>query len=147
MVTGIAGVAAPPATPRPPAAASLATPQELPDEPANVPSANHHAVQAACAEPLGRLAEELALCRKYYEATFPNQPVQRLIFIGGEAHQRSLCQQIARQLGVAAQVGDPLSRMARIEEPAEGELDRRTPQPAWAVAVGLSMGPAAPPVN
>jgi type IV pilus assembly protein PilM len=100
-------------------------------------------VDAACAEPLAKLIEELGLCRRYCEATFPNQPIQRLIFVGGEARQRGLCQQIAMQMGLAAQVGDPLVRMGRTCEvsPASG-IDRRQPQPGWAVAIGLSMGQA-----
>ena len=98
-------------------------------------------VDQACREPLTRLVEELSLCRRYYEAAFHNQPVQRLIFVGGEANQRGLCQHIAREMGVAAQVGDPLARMAK-SSPAglEEYIDRRVAQPAWAVAMGLSMG-------
>ena len=100
-------------------------------------------VDEACREPLAKLVEELALCRRYYETTFPTQPVERLIFVGGEAHQRLLCQHIAREMGVAAQVGDPLARMGKFSEPGiESVIDRRVPQPTWTVALGLSMGPA-----
>ena len=97
---------------------------------------------------MGELAQkivgELDLCRRYYEATFPNKPVQRLLFVGGEARQRSLCAHVARELGLAAQIGDPMVRMGRISEiGVESGMDRRQPQPAWAVAIGLSMGPVA----
>jgi hypothetical protein len=45
-------------------------------------------------------------------------------------------------MGLAAQVGDPLVRMGRISEIGiESGIDRRQPQPGWAVAIGLSMGP------
>ena len=99
-------------------------------------------VEDACREPLGRLIEELELCRRYQEATFPQKPVGRLIFVGGEARQKMLCQQIARQMGLAAQVGDPLVRVGKNAELGiECGIDRRQPQPGWAVAVGLSMGP------
>ncbi|HEY8666214.1 MAG TPA: pilus assembly protein PilM [Tepidisphaeraceae bacterium] len=105
-------------------------------------------VEQACAEPLNKLISELDLCRRYYEATFPNKPVERLIFVGGEARQRGLCQQIARQMSLAAQVGDPLVRMGRISEVGiESGIDRRQPQPGWAVAIGLSLGPAGPQEN
>lgn len=98
--------------------------------------------EAACREPVGRLIEELDLCRRYYESTFPNKPVERIVFVGGEARNRSLCQHIARELGVAAQVGDPLIRMGRISDVSiESGIDRRQPQPAWATAIGLSLGP------
>ncbi|HEX8521875.1 MAG TPA: pilus assembly protein PilM [Tepidisphaeraceae bacterium] len=96
----------------------------------------------ACQEPLRRLVEELNLSRRYYESTFPEKPIDRLIFIGGEARQRALCQQVAREMGLAAQIGDPLVRMGRISDiSVESGIDRRQPQPSWAVAIGLSMGP------
>jgi type IV pilus assembly protein PilM len=101
-------------------------------------------VEQACQTPLNKLTEELDLCRRYYEATFPSTPVDRLIFVGGEARHRSLCQQVAQNLSLAAQVGDPLVRMGRVSNISpESGIDRRQPQPAWAVAIGLSLGPAA----
>jgi type IV pilus assembly protein PilM len=101
-------------------------------------------LEQGCREPLMKLVEELTLCRRYHEATFPNRPIERLIFLGGEARQRSLCQSIARELGVAAQIGDPLARMGRTTEVGiESGIDRRLPQPSWGVAIGLSMGPVA----
>jgi type IV pilus assembly protein PilM len=104
----------------------------------------HVQVEQACGEPLTRLIEELSLCRRYHESTFPNRPVDRLIFIGGEARQRWLCQRIARQMQLAAQIGDPMVRMNRTTEVGiESGIDRRHPQPGWAVALGLTMGPAA----
>ncbi len=98
-------------------------------------------VSEACQEPIHRLVEELTLCRRYYESTFPDKPIDRMIFVGGEARQRALCQQVAREMGLAAQIGDPLVRMGRISDlSVECGIDRRQPQPAWAVAIGLSMG-------
>lgn len=100
------------------------------------------AVRDALREPLNKLIDELDLCRRYYEATFPDRPVERAIFIGGEAKNRLLCQDVARGLGLAAQVGDPLARMGRISDiRPESGIDRRQQQPNWAVAIGLSMGP------
>jgi Tfp pilus assembly PilM family ATPase len=94
---------------------------------------------------VNRLIEEIELCRRYYEGTFPSKPIERLIFVGGEAKQRSICQHIARQMQLAAQVGDPLVRMGRISDLGlETGIDRRLPQPAWAVAIGLSMGAPVP---
>ena len=108
----------------------------------NDPNAQLERVTAACEEPLRKLVHELDLCRRYHESTFPNKPVARLVFVGGEARQRVLCQSIAQQLGIAAQVGDPMVRMGRVSEVGiESGIDRRSPQPSWAVAIGLSMGP------
>ena len=101
-------------------------------------------VESACKDPLGRLIEELELCRRYYESTFPKNPIDRLVFIGGEARQKSLCQQIARRMGLAAQVGDPMVRLNKNSDMGiDNGIDRRQPQPGWAVAIGLSMGPGA----
>ena len=72
-------------------------------------------VDRAYEEPLQRLVGELSLCRRYHEATFPSLPVGRLIFVGGEARHRSLCQNIARQMDLAAQIGDPMVRF--VEDP------------------------------
>lgn len=100
-------------------------------------------VEQACREPLAKLIEELDLCRRYHESTFSMHAINRLVFVGGEARHRSLCQQIARHMSLAAQVGDPMVRMGRTSEVGvESGMDRRQPQPSWAVAIGLSMGPA-----
>lgn len=99
-------------------------------------------VETAVREPLQKLIEELDMCRRYHEATFPSAPVDKLLFVGGEARQKGLCAYVARELGLAASVGDPLARMAKgTELPPDSGLDRRGPQPGWAVALGLSMGP------
>jgi Tfp pilus assembly PilM family ATPase len=100
-------------------------------------------VDLACREALGKLTEELDLCRRYHESTFSTRPIDRLVFVGGEARHRNLCQQIARQMSLAAQVGDPMVRMGRTSDVGvESGIDRRQPQPSWAVAIGLSMGPS-----
>lgn len=103
--------------------------------------AHRQEIEQASSAPLARLVEELALCRRYHEATFPNRPVDRLVFVGGEARHRWLCQSVARELGIAAQVGDPMARISRAGSVGmECGMDRRLPQPAWAIAIGLSMG-------
>ena len=99
-------------------------------------------VEQACREPLNKLIDELVLCRRYHEATFPNSLVDRLVFVGGEARHRNLCQGIAKGLDLAAQVGDPMVRMGRMSDIGpESGVDRRLPQPDWSCALGLSMGP------
>ncbi len=90
---------------------------------------------------LERLVEELELCRRYHDAAFPNRPIERLVFVGGGARQRAWCQYVARRLNIAAQVGDALSQIAKpADQLVVGSVDMRQPQPAWAVALGLSLG-------
>lgn len=121
----------PPAAPAPPAAAAPLAQRD--------PQAVK--LEQACLEPLGRLIDELNLCRRYHEATFPHRPINRLVFVGGEARQRWLCQHVARHMQLAAQIGDPMVRMSRTTDVGvESGLDRRQPQPGWAVALGLTMG-------
>jgi len=89
---------------------------------------------------LETLVEELELCRRYHEATFPDQMIERLVFVGGGALQREWCQNIARQMNIAAQVGDPLQRLTKAEGVERvGAVDLRQAQPAWTVAIGLSL--------
>jgi Tfp pilus assembly PilM family ATPase len=89
---------------------------------------------------LAALVDELELCRRYYEATFPNLPIERIVFVGGGASQRNWCQYIARSLNIAAVVGDPLQRLTRTPGVERvGDLDLRQAAPAWTAAIGLSL--------
>ena len=88
-------------------------------------------IEQACRDPLNKLIHELEGCRRYYEATFPNKPVDRLVFVGGEAKHRNLCQHIAREMGLAAQVGDPMVRLSKVAEiPPDAGIDPTQPQPS-----------------
>ena len=91
----------------------------------------------AAGEAIESLGHELAMCIRYYQSTFPEKPIERAIFIGGEARRTDLCQSIARMLRLPAQLGDPLARL--------GGLDRSGlaagPHPGWAVACGLCTAP------
>lgn len=96
------------------------------------------------AGPLDALADELTQCLRYYESVFRNQAIERAIFLGGQAHDKRLCQAIAQRLNMPAQIGDPLVRVGRPQGAGlDSSVDRREPQPRWAVAVGLSLGAAA----
>jgi Tfp pilus assembly PilM family ATPase len=91
----------------------------------------------AAGEAIESLGHELAMCIRYYQSTFPEKPIDRAIFIGGEARRTDLSQSIARMLRLPAQLGDPLARL--------GGLDRSGlpagPHPGWAVACGLCSAP------
>jgi len=92
-------------------------------------------------EPVGELSHEVNQCLRYHESIFRNQEVERLVFLGGQAHDRRLCQTIAQRLNLPAQVGDPLVQVDRTGAMTLGtELGGSGPQPAWAVAVGLGLG-------
>jgi type IV pilus assembly protein PilM len=93
------------------------------------------------AEPLDTLTDEIQLCLRYHQNVFPGRRPNRVVFVGGEARHTALCQHIARVLKTAAHVADPLSRLSRTgREPVAG-VDINQPQPGWAVALGLCLGP------
>lgn len=120
----------------------------VPNPRADVDPESAEAGQMRLAQAAGRpivqkMVEEIDLCRRYYESTFPSAPINRLVFVGGEARQRGLCQQIARELNLAAQIGDPLIRMGKhCDISSDSGIEVTQPQPGWTVAIGLSMGAA-----
>ncbi len=108
-----------------------------------VKSEQAEAVQTACTEQVERLARELTYCVRYYQSLHPDRPLERVVFLGGEAHQRSVCQQVARALRLPAQLGDPMLRMHRSHAGADcGDLVAGVPAPEWSVAFGCSLSDA-----
>jgi type IV pilus assembly protein PilM len=97
------------------------------------------AIGQAIAGEVDRLGRELAMCVRYYGSVFHGSQVQRLIFLGGEANQHQLCQQIAQRLGISAQIGDPFARVLRGDNGIDASIERDGPQPAWAVAMGCAL--------
>jgi type IV pilus assembly protein PilM len=92
-------------------------------------------------EALEIITDEISMCLRYYDAMFPGRRIDRAIFVGGESAHRGLCQSIARALRLPAQVADPLARIARTGTEPVKDVDLRTAQPGWAVAMGLCLGP------
>lgn len=89
------------------------------------------------------IIDELQLSARYHHSLFPDRPIEKLVFLGGESRQVALCQRIARALRIGAQLGDPLARMVRVSQgrPPIG-ADMRQPQPGWAVPMGLCLSEA-----
>lgn len=105
------------------------------------PPAGFSTDQFDLSDQLEVLTDEVAGCLRYYEAIFPGRKVQRAILFGGESRHRGLCQQVARRIRLAAQVADPVARMARTGNEACVGVDFSQPQPGWTVAFGLSLCP------
>ncbi|MCC7146467.1 MAG: pilus assembly protein PilM [Phycisphaeraceae bacterium] len=96
--------------------------------------------KAAENDTLECLIDELQLSLRYHQSLFPGRPVEKLVFLGGEANQTQACQQIAQRLRIGAQLGDPLARLVRATAGhAPLGVDLRRPQPGWAVPLGLSL--------
>ena len=89
------------------------------------------------------LIDEMRLTLRHHRSRHPDRPVDKIVFVGGEATRRDLCQRLARSLGVAAQLGDPFARLDRsgLAGPPTG-IDLSRPQPGWAVPLGLCLSDA-----
>ncbi|MBN1764707.1 MAG: pilus assembly protein PilM [Sedimentisphaerales bacterium] len=87
-----------------------------------------------------RLGAELRSCARYHDLVFQNMPIARVIFLGGKAKDKQKCQNLAKSLGLPAQLGDPI---ARIEEDSRfgphSDLEPERNNSDWAVAFGLSI--------
>jgi len=95
----------------------------------------------ALAEVAGSIADELSMCVRYHQSLFRGQPINRIIFVGGEARNIPLCQHIARELQLPAQLGDPLARYEHKRSLRTPGLALGQPQPGWAVVCGLGNAP------
>jgi Tfp pilus assembly PilM family ATPase len=89
------------------------------------------------------LLDELQMSVRYHQSTFPDKPIEKLIFLGGESRHVWVCQKIARALRIGAQLGDPIARLVRVNAVDETEgVDLQQPQPGWAVPMGLCLSEA-----
>ena len=89
------------------------------------------------------LIDDLRLSIRYYKTIFPDKPIRKLVFLGGESHDVEICKTLARSVGLAAQLGDPLMGVDTRGGPAEfadGGGDH--PRPEWAVSLGLCFSEA-----
>lgn len=110
-------------------------------QPQPQPAAN--ADKAAETDTVECLVDELQLCLRYHQSLFADSPIERLVFLGGESRNTRICQTIARSVRIAAQLGDPLARIARISQAkAATGVNLDQPQPGWAVPVGLCLSEA-----
>jgi Tfp pilus assembly PilM family ATPase len=91
-------------------------------------------------DPLECLIEELQMGVRYHRSMYPDRPIEKLVFIGGESNHASTCQQIAKTLRIGAQLGDPLARMNGGSDSSKTvNVDMTEPQPGWAVPYGLCL--------
>lgn len=87
------------------------------------------------------IADELSMGIRYHGSLFRGGQIDRMIFLGGEARNIVLCQQIAKELRLPAQLGDPLTRLEAKKSLRTPGLSLGQPQPGWAVVCGLCVAP------
>lgn len=92
-------------------------------------------------EAVETLTDEVNMCTRYYATQGTGKRVERVVFLGGEARHKGLCQQIAKKLRLTARLVDPMARVHRTgSEPAIG-VDLKEQQPAWAAVLGMCLSP------
>lgn len=105
------------------------------NNPAKSPAGN----ETRESEAIDCLLDELHLSIRYVQAMLPQHPIDRIIFLGGKANDHALCQYLARNLNLAAQLGDPAAQIPRApaghcpEEWKDGQS-----LTSWSVALGLA---------
>lgn len=91
-------------------------------------------------ETLECIVDELQMCIRYYKTLFPDRGIDKLVFVGGESRHREVCATIAKSVGIGAQLGDPLARLAKAgRSKGSHAVDFSQPQPGWSVPLGLCL--------
>ncbi len=87
------------------------------------------------------ITDELSMCARYHHSLFRDRKIDKIVFLGGEARNIMLCQHVARELRLPAQLGDPLTRFEVKRSLKTPGLALGQPQPGWAVPCGLCSAP------
>lgn len=98
-------------------------------------------VNVDLSELLDTISDELSMSLRYHQSLFKGRPIDRTVFVGGEARQTWLCQHMVKNLRTPAQLGDPLARYQSHGVSETPGLTLGQPQPGWAVACGLCNAP------
>jgi len=81
---------------------------------------------------LGHFVDEVESCMRYHTSLARGARVNRLLFLGEEAHDKALVRVIGAGLSIPCEVGDPVALV--------GEMGKRDAvEPELAVAVGLGL--------
>ncbi len=87
------------------------------------------------------LSEEIRGCIRYHDLLFNSEPIRNVVFLGGQSKNRMLSQKLARNLGLPAQLGDPLGRIdPQSRTGSHSDVPPGETHSDWAVAFGLSLG-------
>ncbi len=84
-----------------------------------------------------RMCREIQLCLRYFAVTFRGQRPESITFVGGDAHEPVLMAILGENIDIPCTIGHPLRGVHQAD--LIGGPDRRTFQPAWAVAAGLAL--------
>lgn len=93
------------------------------------------------AEAMDIIADEVRMSLRLHASKFPTMKVDRLVFLGGECRSRLICNHIARVVRMTGHTADPFRKVQRPAGESPAGLDLSTPQPAWALAMGVCLSP------
>lgn len=83
-----------------------------------------------------RFIRELEACRQFFNNTYNQMNIERMIFLSGQNVDRGICAIIAKQVDIPAQMGDCLGA---VEISSSSTVERRGSKNSWATAFGLSL--------
>ena len=83
------------------------------------------------------LAHEVSLCLRYHSVSFCGQRPDKIVVVGGDAHEPGLVDAIFEALHVPVEIGCPLDQVDLTSSPAF--LERRKSLAQWTVATGLCL--------
>jgi len=99
---------------------------------------------------LSDLVAQIQQCLNYVESVGGSKDIDRVVFTGGGAYNKGVCNELAVRLGLSGQVGNPLLGIKDVnlaslpKNTTETTANQTKPGmlrcPDWAVAVGLSVG-------
>lgn len=87
---------------------------------------------------MDELAQEIALCLRYYSVTFRGAKPEKIILVGGEANEPHLPELIERVTRTTTVVGDPMADVC-IDRVIGYGHNRRSSWSPWATAAGLGL--------
>jgi Tfp pilus assembly PilM family ATPase len=88
-----------------------------------------------------RLVSEIDACCRYYESLNNSDKIERLILFSDKNVNRKICEKIAdfaQMKQMPAQIGDVMAAV-NVQSARLNDIDRRGPQPNWAMSFGLSL--------
>jgi len=100
-------------------------------------------LQQCMETPLADLAAMMGQCLDYYGSVGGDRRMERVVFVGGGAYDRWLCNELALRLNLPGQIGNPLLGVRSVAGQADGHdagTEAAISRPDWTVAVGLSVG-------
>ena len=106
----------------------------------NAKESQRDAVYQWMKEWIEAIGQNIEHCLRYYEATFRKSGgVDRMIFTGGQAKDKRLCQALAQRMNLPAQIGNPMVGL-KVGENAKAFLgENQSFRPGLTVGIGLSL--------